>query len=107
MFGCFYFNRDALNLLKKSPAPKETPVIAAPAAPSPFPVPPSPGSRPNIPPLSVPGKPGAPVSTPYTISFFNTHISQCLFRSSARKLHIVSHSNPALDLCHGPNKCDE
>ncbi|CAK6960015.1 pyruvate dehydrogenase protein X component%2C mitochondrial [Scomber scombrus] len=51
---------DALNLLKKSPAPKETPVIAAPAAPSPVTVPPPPGSRPNIPPLSVPGKPGAP-----------------------------------------------
>ncbi|XP_042268426.1 pyruvate dehydrogenase protein X component, mitochondrial [Thunnus thynnus] len=51
---------DALNLLKKSPAPKETPVVAAPATPSPVPVPPSPGSRPNIPPLSVPGKPGAP-----------------------------------------------
>ncbi|XP_074488373.1 pyruvate dehydrogenase protein X component, mitochondrial [Sebastes fasciatus] len=55
---------DALNLLKTSPAPKATPAMAAPAAPSPVPVPaappPPPGSRPNIPPLSVPGKPGAP-----------------------------------------------
>ncbi|TKS73261.1 Dihydrolipoamide dehydrogenase-binding protein of pyruvate dehydrogenase complex [Collichthys lucidus] len=55
---------DALNLLKMSPAPKATPAMAAPAAPSPVPTPvtapPPPGSRPNIPPLSVPGKPGAP-----------------------------------------------
>ncbi|AWP08698.1 putative pyruvate dehydrogenase protein X component mitochondrial [Scophthalmus maximus] len=55
---------DALNLLKTSPAPKATPAMAAPAAPSPVPTPaatpPPPGSRPNIPPLSVPGKPGAP-----------------------------------------------
>lgn len=55
---------DALNLLKISPAPKATPAMAAPAAPSPVPTPkaapPPPGSRPNIPPLSVPGKPGAP-----------------------------------------------
>lgn len=56
---------DALNLLKASPAPKTTPAMAAPAAPSPVPTPaatppPPPGSRPNIPPLSVPGKPGAP-----------------------------------------------
>ncbi|XP_049430513.1 pyruvate dehydrogenase protein X component, mitochondrial [Epinephelus fuscoguttatus] len=55
---------DALNLLKKSPAPKATPAMAAPPAPSPVPtpaaIPPPPGSRPNIPPLSVPGKPGAP-----------------------------------------------
>ncbi|XP_076589384.1 pyruvate dehydrogenase protein X component, mitochondrial [Chaetodon auriga] len=55
---------DALNLLKASPAPKATPVMAAPAAPSPAPTPAAPpppaGSRPNIPPLSVPGKPGAP-----------------------------------------------
>ncbi|KAM9352624.1 pyruvate dehydrogenase protein X component, mitochondrial [Symphorus nematophorus] len=53
---------DALNLLKTSPAPKATPAMAA--APSPVPTPasapPPPGSRPNIPPLSVPGKPGAP-----------------------------------------------
>ncbi|XP_042352848.1 pyruvate dehydrogenase protein X component, mitochondrial [Plectropomus leopardus] len=55
---------DALNLLKMSPAPKAAPAMAAPAAPSPVPTPlaapPPPGSRPNIPPLSVPGKPGAP-----------------------------------------------
>uniref|UniRef100_UPI003AAF82E1 pyruvate dehydrogenase protein X component, mitochondrial n=1 Tax=Centroberyx gerrardi TaxID=166262 RepID=UPI003AAF82E1 len=55
---------DALNLMKISPAPKAAPAMAAPAAPSPVPtpaaVPPPPGSRPNIPPLSVPGKPGAP-----------------------------------------------
>lgn len=55
---------DALNLLKMSPAPKEKPATVAPAAPSPVPTPaatpPPPGSRPNIPPLSVPGKPGAP-----------------------------------------------
>ncbi|XP_008274078.1 pyruvate dehydrogenase protein X component, mitochondrial [Stegastes partitus] len=56
---------DALNLLKTSPAPKATPAAVAPAAPSPVPAPaatppPPPGSRPNIPPLSIPGKPGAP-----------------------------------------------
>ncbi|KAM7396498.1 hypothetical protein PAMP_019533 [Pampus punctatissimus] len=55
---------DVLNLLKISPVPKATPVIAALATPSPVPtptaMPPPPGSRPNIPPLSVPGKPGAP-----------------------------------------------
>ncbi|XP_062245779.1 pyruvate dehydrogenase protein X component, mitochondrial [Platichthys flesus] len=58
---------DAMNLLKTSPAPKAAPAMAAPAAPaasSPAPIPvatpPPPGSRPNIPPLSVPGKPGAP-----------------------------------------------
>ncbi|CAN9499130.1 unnamed protein product [Ophioblennius macclurei] len=56
---------DALNLLKTSPAPKAAPVTVAPAAPSPALTPaaappPPPGSRPNIPPLSVPGKPGAP-----------------------------------------------
>ncbi|KAM3608681.1 uncharacterized protein V6R79_002996 [Siganus canaliculatus] len=58
---------DALNLLKASPAPQATPATvtsAAPATPSPVPTPaaapPPPGSRPNIPPLSVPGKPGAP-----------------------------------------------
>ncbi|XP_029909768.1 pyruvate dehydrogenase protein X component, mitochondrial [Myripristis murdjan] len=55
---------DALNLLKTSPAPKSTPAMTAAAAPSPTPtpaaVPPPPGGRPNIPPLSVPGKPGAP-----------------------------------------------
>ncbi|XP_059191803.1 pyruvate dehydrogenase protein X component, mitochondrial [Centropristis striata] len=55
---------DALNLLKMSPAPKAAPAMAAPPAPSPVPTPaaapPPPGSRPNIPPLSIPGKPGAP-----------------------------------------------
>ncbi|XP_029290491.1 pyruvate dehydrogenase protein X component, mitochondrial [Cottoperca gobio] len=52
---------DALNLLKTSPAPKATPAMAAPSpVPAPAAVPPPPGSRPNIPPLSVPGKPGAP-----------------------------------------------
>ncbi|XP_051239542.1 pyruvate dehydrogenase protein X component, mitochondrial [Dicentrarchus labrax] len=57
---------DALNLLKKFPAPKATPAMTATAVPSPVPItatappPPPPGSRPNIPPLSVPGKPGAP-----------------------------------------------
>ncbi|XP_073328921.1 pyruvate dehydrogenase protein X component, mitochondrial [Pagrus major] len=55
---------DALNLLKMSPAPKAAPAMAAPAPPSPVPTPatapPPPGSRPNIPPLSIPGKPGAP-----------------------------------------------
>uniref|UniRef100_A0A672FPP0 Dihydrolipoamide acetyltransferase component of pyruvate dehydrogenase complex n=1 Tax=Salarias fasciatus TaxID=181472 RepID=A0A672FPP0_SALFA len=55
---------DALNLLKTSPAPAAAPAPVAPAAPSPAPTlaaaPPPPGSRPNIPPLSVPGKPGAP-----------------------------------------------
>uniref|UniRef100_A0A671XZ32 Dihydrolipoamide acetyltransferase component of pyruvate dehydrogenase complex n=1 Tax=Sparus aurata TaxID=8175 RepID=A0A671XZ32_SPAAU len=59
---------DALNLLKTSPAPKAAPAMAAPAPPSPVPTPtttpttapPPPGSRPNVPPLSVPGKPGAP-----------------------------------------------
>ncbi|XP_068460028.1 pyruvate dehydrogenase protein X component, mitochondrial [Clinocottus analis] len=55
---------DALNLLKTHPVPKATPAMAAPTAPSSAPTPaaarPPPGSRPNIPPLSVPGKPGAP-----------------------------------------------
>ncbi|XP_034541732.1 pyruvate dehydrogenase protein X component, mitochondrial [Notolabrus celidotus] len=55
---------DALNLLKKYPATKTTAATAAPPPPSPVPTPaappPPPGSRPNIPPLSVPGKPGAP-----------------------------------------------
>ncbi|XP_068579843.1 pyruvate dehydrogenase protein X component, mitochondrial [Cebidichthys violaceus] len=55
---------DALNLLKTSPVPKATPAMAAPAAPSPVPTLAATrlpaGSRPNIPPLSVPGKPGAP-----------------------------------------------
>uniref|UniRef100_A0A7N8X629 Dihydrolipoamide acetyltransferase component of pyruvate dehydrogenase complex n=1 Tax=Mastacembelus armatus TaxID=205130 RepID=A0A7N8X629_9TELE len=52
---------DALNLLKMSPAPKATPAPSAPAPPrpvrTPAATPPPPGSRPNIPPLSVPGKP--------------------------------------------------
>ncbi|KAL3061795.1 hypothetical protein OYC64_009849 [Pagothenia borchgrevinki] len=52
---------DALNLLKISPAAKAAPAPAAPSpAPTPAAAPPPPGSRPNIPPLSVPGKPGAP-----------------------------------------------
>ncbi|XP_041650614.1 pyruvate dehydrogenase protein X component, mitochondrial [Cheilinus undulatus] len=55
---------DALNLLKTSPAAKPAPATAAPPPPSPAPTPaappPPPGSRPNIPPLSIPGKPGAP-----------------------------------------------
>ncbi|KAM9375805.1 pyruvate dehydrogenase protein X component, mitochondrial [Pholidichthys leucotaenia] len=56
---------DALNLLKTAPAPKATPATVSPPAPSPVstpatPSPPPPGTRPNIPPLSVPGKPGAP-----------------------------------------------
>nr|XP_040019106.1 pyruvate dehydrogenase protein X component, mitochondrial isoform X1 [Gasterosteus aculeatus aculeatus] len=52
---------DALNLLKKSPVPKPARAAAAPRpVPSPASTPPPSGSRPNIPPLSVPGKPGAP-----------------------------------------------
>ncbi|XP_072291322.1 pyruvate dehydrogenase protein X component, mitochondrial [Eucyclogobius newberryi] len=65
---------DALNLLKASPGAKLTPPLPSapgpaapgPAAPAPAPaavpaaVAAPPGSRPNIPPLSVPGKPGAP-----------------------------------------------
>ncbi|XP_072241640.1 pyruvate dehydrogenase protein X component, mitochondrial [Leuresthes tenuis] len=59
---------DALNLLKISPARKAAPAMVTPTAPSPVPSPaptpaarpPPPGSRPNIPPLSVPGKPGTP-----------------------------------------------
>ncbi|XP_004069779.1 pyruvate dehydrogenase protein X component, mitochondrial [Oryzias latipes] len=59
---------DALNLLKASPPPKATPVVATATVPTPVQrpthtptgPPPPPGSRPNIPPLSVPGKPGAP-----------------------------------------------
>ncbi|XP_077452378.1 pyruvate dehydrogenase protein X component, mitochondrial [Stigmatopora argus] len=51
---------DALNLLKKSPLSK----TALPPSPTPALTPaaiaPPPGSRPNIPPLSVPGKPGTP-----------------------------------------------
>ncbi|XP_051916056.1 pyruvate dehydrogenase protein X component, mitochondrial [Hippocampus zosterae] len=54
---------DALNVLKLTPKPKTTPIIAPPS-PGPAPVtaaiPPPPGSRPNIPPLSVPGNPGTP-----------------------------------------------
>lgn len=71
-FCCFlcFFSRDALNLLKASPPPKATPVVATATVPTPVQSPthtptgppPPPGSRPNIPPLSVPGKPGAPVS---------------------------------------------
>ncbi|XP_027855183.1 pyruvate dehydrogenase protein X component, mitochondrial [Xiphophorus couchianus] len=57
---------DALNLLKKSPTPRTAPGTITTAAPSPAPTPkvppPPPGSRPNIPPVSVPGKPGAPGS---------------------------------------------
>ncbi|XP_030588001.1 pyruvate dehydrogenase protein X component, mitochondrial [Archocentrus centrarchus] len=55
---------DALNLLKTSPAPKAMPSVVASSQPSPISAPaaspPPPGSRPNIPPVSVPGKPGAP-----------------------------------------------
>ncbi|XP_077425302.1 pyruvate dehydrogenase protein X component, mitochondrial [Vanacampus margaritifer] len=54
---------DALNLLKMSPEPKTTPMAAPPSsgpAPIPAAIPPQSSSRPNIPPLSVPGKPGAP-----------------------------------------------
>uniref|UniRef100_A0A7N6AVQ7 Dihydrolipoamide acetyltransferase component of pyruvate dehydrogenase complex n=1 Tax=Anabas testudineus TaxID=64144 RepID=A0A7N6AVQ7_ANATE len=59
---------DALKILKMSPASKTSPAsLTAPSpVPSPSPVPtpaatpPPLGSRPNIPPLSVPGKPGAP-----------------------------------------------
>ena len=66
--------RDALNLLKVSPdakliSPDAAPPPSAPsltvpvAAPAPAAAPPPPpGSRPNVPPLSVPGKPGTPVS---------------------------------------------
>uniref|UniRef100_A0A3B5N1K5 Pyruvate dehydrogenase complex component X n=1 Tax=Xiphophorus couchianus TaxID=32473 RepID=A0A3B5N1K5_9TELE len=65
-FHCFLFPRDALNLLKKSPTPRTAPGTITTAAPSPAPTPkvppPPPGSRPNIPPVSVPGKPGAPGS---------------------------------------------
>ncbi|XP_032402637.1 pyruvate dehydrogenase protein X component, mitochondrial [Xiphophorus hellerii] len=57
---------DALNLLKKSPTPRTAPGTITTAAPSPAPTPklppPPPGSRPNIPPVSIPGKPGAPGS---------------------------------------------
>ncbi|XP_043980662.1 pyruvate dehydrogenase protein X component, mitochondrial [Gambusia affinis] len=57
---------DALNLLKKSSSPKTAPVTITTAAPRPAPIPgvppPPPGNRPNIPPVSVPGKPGAPGS---------------------------------------------
>ncbi|KAF6735629.1 Pyruvate dehydrogenase protein X component, mitochondrial [Oryzias melastigma] len=59
---------DALNLLKGSPPTKATPAVATPTVPPPVQSPartptgppPPPGSRPNVPPLSVPGKPGAP-----------------------------------------------
>uniref|UniRef100_A0A8C7F0X9 Dihydrolipoamide acetyltransferase component of pyruvate dehydrogenase complex n=1 Tax=Oncorhynchus kisutch TaxID=8019 RepID=A0A8C7F0X9_ONCKI len=57
---------DALNLLKKFPDSKTTPVTAAPVAAAPSPVatpaaaPLPPGSRPMYPPQSIPGKPGAP-----------------------------------------------
>lgn len=86
----FTSNRDALNLLKMSPVPKASPVMAAPAAQSPVPTPaaspPPPGSRPNIPPLSVPGKPGAPVSTHHTT--FHTHTPQWALEEQT-----VSHRN--------------
>ncbi|KAM9807643.1 pyruvate dehydrogenase protein X component, mitochondrial [Neosynchiropus ocellatus] len=53
---------DALNLLKTSPVPKAAPAAIASTTPQTAAVsaPPPPGSRPNIPPMSVPGKPGAP-----------------------------------------------
>ncbi|RVE72003.1 hypothetical protein OJAV_G00057770 [Oryzias javanicus] len=59
---------DALNLLKGSPPTKPTPAVATPTVPPPVQSPthtptgppPPPGSRPNVPSLSVPGKPGAP-----------------------------------------------
>ncbi|CAL8260510.1 unnamed protein product [Merluccius merluccius] len=58
---------DALNLLKGSPAAKAAPAPAPSApvpalapVPVPGPPPPAPGGRPNIPPLSIPGKYGAP-----------------------------------------------
>ncbi|MED6274620.1 hypothetical protein CHARACLAT_018181 [Characodon lateralis] len=53
---------DALNLLKKSPASEAAPAAMTTAAPVPTPADPTPppSSRPNIPPVSVPGKPGAP-----------------------------------------------
>nr|XP_057931292.1 pyruvate dehydrogenase protein X component, mitochondrial [Doryrhamphus excisus] len=55
---------DALNLMKMSPGTKTTPIQPAPPVPSPAATsvagPPPPSGRPNIPPLSVPGKPGAP-----------------------------------------------
>ncbi|XP_047202338.1 pyruvate dehydrogenase protein X component, mitochondrial [Girardinichthys multiradiatus] len=53
---------DALNLLKKLPASEAAPAAMTTAAPVPTPADPipPPGSRPNIPPVSVPGKPGAP-----------------------------------------------
>ncbi|XP_061678641.1 pyruvate dehydrogenase protein X component, mitochondrial [Syngnathoides biaculeatus] len=53
---------DALNLLKMSPGTKTIPVIAPPCqspAPTLAPILPPPGNRPNVPPLSVPGKPDA------------------------------------------------
>lgn len=81
----FYLNRDVLNLLKTSPAPKAAPAMAAAAPPSPVPTPttapPPPGSRPNVPPLSVPGKPGAPVRTPHTISRTHLHTEELILRS--------------------------
>lgn len=78
----FFVNRDALNLLKTSPVPKAAPAVEAPAAPLPVPTPAAapapPGSRPNIPPLSVPGKPGAPVSiSPDCLATHATHCSVC------------------------------
>uniref|UniRef100_A0A8C4Z914 Dihydrolipoamide acetyltransferase component of pyruvate dehydrogenase complex n=1 Tax=Gadus morhua TaxID=8049 RepID=A0A8C4Z914_GADMO len=59
---------DALNLLKGTPSSGAAVPVAAPTAPAAPPAytpapagpPPAPGLRPNIPPLSIPGKPGAP-----------------------------------------------
>lgn len=81
-FKFFFSNRDALNLLKKAPVPEAAPTMEIPAAPLPVPTPaaapPPPGSRPNIPPLSVPGKPGTPVSISPVITLFCT---SCFYHS--------------------------
>lgn len=91
-WSLFFLNRDALNLLKASPAPKAVPSVVASTPPSPISAPAAsplpPGSRPNIPPLSVPGKPGAPVITPHTSSQKYSYMAQFLFRVVLRNCQI-------------------
>ena len=97
LFVCF--TRDVMNLLKTSPAPEAAPAMAAPAAPSPAPIPvaspPPPGSRPNIPPLSVPGNPGAPVSIPLSHSpiwiYFHTSLSCFVIVTQQPVIILLSH----------------
>ncbi|XP_017278459.1 pyruvate dehydrogenase protein X component, mitochondrial isoform X2 [Kryptolebias marmoratus] len=89
---------DALNLLKTSPASKALPATVTPAGPDPVPTsaapPPPPSSRPNIPPLSVPGKPGAPGTfTEIPASNVRRVIAQRLIQSKTT----IPHSYASID----------